>query len=143
MLQIRRKAGVVLIVVACASAAGLVHRWRRGAPAREAKRAMSEIRAQPAWRAVAAWRLAAESLGRAGDGRGEAATPIASESKPAQVTLAPSAAAAAHVEDATTHVGADVRLLGARDVAAQKVDGYAVFAGPGAPALPGGDAAAV
>src|SRR6185312_13666350 len=129
MFQNRRKAGVVLAVVACASAAGLVHRWRSGAPAREAKRVMSEIRERPAWRSAAAGRMAADALGAAWAGQAASPKSAAAEGafKPVRVALPPRATAPAHIEDATTHVGVDVTLLDVRDVGAQMVDGYAVY----------------
>lgn len=61
MLQIRRQVGFAVLAGLCVSGAFSAHRWLRGAPARQAKQVLSEIRAGAGWQAAAVWRMAAES----------------------------------------------------------------------------------
>lgn len=124
MPQIRRKVGgVVLAALAGVSIAGVVHQWRRGAPAREAKRTMAELRVLPAWR------IAADLFEPRFDRRSEVtAAPIPTpEAAATKVTLSPRANEPAHVEDLEHEVAMNVTLMDTFDVAAQTVDGYAVY----------------
>ena len=81
---------------------------------------MSEIQALPAWR------LAADLFEHRLVERPEGTAPAepAHASTSAKVTLPSWATTAAHVEDAETQLAVDVRLMGARDVAARMVDRY-------------------
>src|SRR5690348_18344428 len=111
MPQIRRKVGVVaLAVLACASIAGGVHHWRRGAPAREAKRTMADLRALPAWR-IAADVFEPRFEKRADRPETAAAPAPTPEAAATKGTLAPHANEAAHVEDLEHQMAMDVTLM--------------------------------
>lgn len=123
MPSIRRKAGVVLVVLVGVAAGGLAREWRRGVSRREATRLVSVLRARPSWSA------AVDPVGPRFTGQMPAVSPgePVSEGTTVHVTLPARSSAPAHLEDVATHVAVDVTLVNAQDVAAQSVDGYNVY----------------
>ncbi len=128
MLQIRRQVGIAILVGLCVSGALLAHRWRRSAHAREAKRELADIRAGVGWRSAVQWRTAADAIAQQLTHQQVVpATPPEARPKPVRVDLPGQASAPARIVDATSNVALDVTLLDAREVAAQSIDGYAVY----------------
>jgi len=127
MPSIRLRAGVVLVVLVCVAAGGLVHQRRRGEPSEEAKRLASSLRAQPAGPEAVDSVQPELAL--------PAVTPQENPEKPEQpknegksvhVALPARASAPAHAKETETHVATDVAPAGARDIPVQAVDHHTV-----------------
>ena len=122
MQQSRRKAGVVLFAIVCVVGGGIARHWQRGAPAREAKRIMSTLRARPS--SPLRWELVGEL--RAPD-RTALALPVSSAPHPARVTLPDRSTEPLRVEDVTTGMAIGVQVRGVFNVVGQGADGYLVY----------------
>ena len=122
MLPIRRRTGVVAIVVVCLAAGVIARQWQRGAPAREAKRIMATLRARPSWpiQVDLSRELPADN--------GAPAVALPTAPHPARVTLPERSTEPLRVEDVTTGMAIDVQVRGAFNVVGQATDGYLVYA---------------
>jgi RHS repeat-associated protein len=122
MLQSRRKAGVVLFAIVCVVGGGLARHWRRGAPAREARRIVSALRERPSW--PLQWDLAGELRA---EHRATSAVPVSNAPRRARITVPERSTNPLRVEDVTTGMTIDVQVRGVFSVAAQSADGYFVY----------------
>jgi len=118
----RWKAGVVLFAIVCVAGGGLARHWRRGAPAREARRIISTLRARPS--SPLRWELGGEL--RAQD-RLALGLPVSTAPHAARVTLPARSTEPLRVEDVTTGMAIGVQVRGAFNVVGEGADGYLVY----------------